>query len=57
MLATDCIYKSCLTKAKADSDHRVLKIRGVKPSHCGLVVTTLTRNEREPGSIPGGGKF
>ena len=25
--------------------------------YCGLVVTTLARNARDPGSIPGGGKF
>ena len=44
-------------KAKAESDHKVLKTRGVKTSHCGLVVMTLARNARDPGSIPGGGKF
>ena len=41
----------------AESDHKVLKTRGVKTSHCGLVVKTLARNARDPGSIPGGGKF
>ena len=57
MLATDCIYWSCLIKAKAESDHKVLKTREVKTSHCGLVVKTLARNARDPGSIPSGRKF
>ena len=33
----------------------MLKTRGVKTSHSGLVVTTLAQNARESGSIPGGG--
>ena len=57
MLATDCIYYSCLRQAKAESNHKVLKIGRVKTRHCGLVVKTLARKERDPGSISGGDKF
>ena len=36
---------------------KVLKIRRVKTTHCGLVVMTLAWKARDPGSIIGGIKF
>ena len=56
-----CIKKECSICMTQNNDIKIrcniYKTRGVKTSHCGLVVMTLAWNARDPGSIPGGGKF
>ena len=46
-----------IRRPKAENSPKVLKIRRVQTSHCGLVATPLSRKAGGPGSIPGDGKF
>ena len=57
LLASYRLYISGLRKANAESSHKVRTIRAVKTGHCGIVVTTLARKARAPGSIPDGDRF